>query len=217
MPRVAKFAQSTNSSDLRGTVTDVKDPAHLGRVKVSFPHITDGCHSGWARLATPGAGQQRGTYFMPEVDDEVLVAFQHGDLRFPYVVGSLWSSKATPPELDPQQNQRELRSKSGHRVTFDDSIGKQSVTLKSQGGQKLLLDDSKGSTKVSLGDANDRFSIVIDITGGKISITAPSGEISLDANKVSIHGTTVTIKADASLEVESKVAASVKGQAVKIN
>src|ERR1051326_5771911 len=110
-----------------GVVTDVDDDEHLARVRVRLPYIGGEARTGWARLATAWAGPNRGTYFVPEVDDEVLVAFQHGDLRFPYVIGCLWSQQAPPPLPDPAAHQRVLRSRSGHQVLFDDTDGAQKV------------------------------------------------------------------------------------------
>src|SRR5262245_22538227 len=81
-----------------GVVTSNDDPEKLGRVKLRFPWLSDEVESGWARVALPAAGNLRGVYMLPEVDDEVLVAFEQGDVRFPYVVGGLWSSKLPPPE-----------------------------------------------------------------------------------------------------------------------
>ena len=81
-----------------GVVTNNKDPDKLGRVKVRFPWLSDTDESWWARVASPMAGKDRGVFFLPEVDDEVLVAFEHGDPRFPYVIGALWNG-STPPFL----------------------------------------------------------------------------------------------------------------------
>ena len=74
-----------------GVVTNNQDPDGLGRVKVKFPWLSDADESSWARIAAPMAGKERGLYFLPEVDDEVLVIFEHGDLRFPFVPGALWN------------------------------------------------------------------------------------------------------------------------------
>ena len=81
-----------------GVVTNTQDPAGLGRVKVKFPWLSDSEESFWARVATPMAGKGRGFYFLPEVEDEVLLAFEHGDARFPYVLGALWNGQDKPPE-----------------------------------------------------------------------------------------------------------------------
>jgi uncharacterized protein involved in type VI secretion and phage assembly len=80
-----------------GLVTNNQDPDGLGRVKVKFPWLSDVDESSWARIAAPMAGKQRGACFLPEVDDEVLVAFEHGDMRFPYVLGALWNGQDAPP------------------------------------------------------------------------------------------------------------------------
>jgi uncharacterized protein involved in type VI secretion and phage assembly len=199
-----------------GIVTEIGDDAHLGRVRVRFPYITDGCQSGWARLSAPWAGRNRGAYFVPEVDDEVLIAFEHGDLRFPYVLGSLWSATEPPQEPDPRKNRRGLRSKSGHVMVFDDGEAHESVTLKSQGGQKVVLDDTPSGTKITIADAKDLFGIVIDVTNKKIAITSTGGEMTVDAAKVEIHGKTVSIVSDSKLELSAKASVTVNGKAISI-
>src|SRR6188768_1210682 len=82
------------------SVLDNRDPEGLARVLVRVSGVEDasGVRGGaWARVATMMAGQNRGTFFLPEVGDEVLVAFERGDLRMPYVIGALWNSKDRPP------------------------------------------------------------------------------------------------------------------------
>jgi len=199
-----------------GIVTSIEDDEHLGRIRVKFPFIADQIESGWARLATPWAGSGRGHYFVPEVDDEVLVAFEHGDLRFPYIIGCLWSAAALPPILDPALQKREIRSKSGHTLAYDDSEGRQTVTLQSQGGHSIVLDDTAGAAKISITDSTTKFSVVIDVAAQKISITSPA-QLSLDATKLSLHGKTVDIVSDGSLNLNVQTAVIVNGQAVKIN
>ena len=80
-----------------GIVTNNQDPNNMARVRVKFPWLSDDNESWWARMAVPMAGSGRGSYFLPEVDDEVLVAFEHGDVRSPYIVGGLWNGKDSPP------------------------------------------------------------------------------------------------------------------------
>src|SRR4051812_47348667 len=125
-------------------VTDLDDLKGLGRVKVKFPWLSGRVESGWARIATGWAGGMRGTYLLPEVGDEVVVAFRHGSLRDPYILGFLWSDTERPPQSSPRLKRSELRSKSGHRVVFDDLSGSQALTLRSQGGHRVLLDDGSG-------------------------------------------------------------------------
>ena len=82
-----------------GIVTSVNDPEGRGRVRLNFPWL-DLNSSDWAPVAAPMAGSKRGVFFMPEVDDEVLVAFEHGDFDHPFVVGFLWNGVDKPPETD---------------------------------------------------------------------------------------------------------------------
>ncbi len=180
------------------TVTNNQDPKKLGRVKVEFAFWGDKVESAWARMATPMAGKQRGMYWLPEVDDEVLVVFAHGDVRAPYVMGALWHGKAEPPETndDGKNHRRTITSRSGHAVEFDDAPGRESVTLRTKGGlavelsdakdrerieirtrsgHVVRLSDSKTSRKVEIGssaDAASRTRVVVDLDGGSVSIEA---------------------------------------------
>lgn len=99
-----------------GVVKDV-DGA-LGRIKVDFPWLSPEQRSDWASIAAPMAGNGRGTYFMPEIGDEVLVAFLHGRLAHPYVVGFLWNGRDHPPSTDPAL--RIIHSKNGHKISLYD-------------------------------------------------------------------------------------------------
>ena len=103
-------------------VTQNKDPEGLGRVKLRFPWESQPRESDWARCAVPMAGKDRGTYFLPEIGDEVLVAFEREDMRFPYVLGALWNGQDKPPESNSngQNDRRVIKSRSGHKLTFDD-------------------------------------------------------------------------------------------------
>jgi uncharacterized protein involved in type VI secretion and phage assembly len=108
-----------------GIVTDNQDPEGLGRVRVRFPWLSQDDASHWARIAVGMAGKDRGMFFLPEVDDEVLVAFEHGRPEYAYVLGALWNGKDTPPtaNADGKNNLRMLRSRSGHEIVLDDTVG----------------------------------------------------------------------------------------------
>ena len=115
-------------------VTDVDDPDRAGRVKLSFPWLSDDYESWWARVAQLGAGDQRGAVWLPEVNDEVLVAFEHGDTRRPYVVGSLYNGVDLPRLGDGLVDastgavkRRGFVSKAGHRLVFLDDDAKSGV------------------------------------------------------------------------------------------
>ncbi|MEA3008362.1 MAG: hypothetical protein QOJ91_54 [Sphingomonadales bacterium] len=85
---------------MTAVVTQNQDPDGLGRVKLRLAAAGEGDETDWARIVAPVAGAARGTFFLPEVGDEVLVAFDHGDIRFPYVLGALWSRFNRPPKVD---------------------------------------------------------------------------------------------------------------------
>jgi phage baseplate assembly protein V len=200
-----------------GIVTSIEDEEHLGRIRVKFPFIADQIESGWARLSTPWAGKGRGHYFVPEVDDEVLVAFEHGDLRHPYVLGCVWSADAPPPILEPASQKREIRSKSGHALTYDDSTGHETVELRSQGKHVIVLDDSDGAAKISIVDSTKQFSIVIDAAAQKITIKS-SGEVEVNAaTKLTLSGANVDIGSSGTMNLHASGAFQINGQAVKIN
>lgn len=165
-------------------VTDVQDPDNQGRVQVKLPFVEEsdgGSALAWARLATMMAGADRGTWFIPEVDDEVLVAFTAGDPRRPVVIGALWNGVDAPPEtMDSANNVRSVTSRSGHKLTFDDTAGAEKVELKTKGGHTFTLDDAAGGT-VTLTHSNGA-TIKIDVVGNieitanvKVKINAPAG------------------------------------------
>ncbi len=134
------------------TVTSVTDADRQGRVEIELPWVADDDGQrarAWARLATMMAGGDRGTWFIPEVGDEVLVSFMAGDPRWPIVTGALWNGVDAPPETmdgGGDNNVRSITSRSGHKLTFDDSSGSEVVRIKTQGGHVFELDDASGGT-----------------------------------------------------------------------
>src|SRR5262245_20921050 len=104
-----------------GIVTDNKDPQKLGRVKIKLAVLSEQDTSYWAPIVMLGAGKNRGWFFIPEVDDEVLVMFEHGDINRPLVVGSLWNGKDKPADKNPGGNPRRMiKSRQGSKIIFDD-------------------------------------------------------------------------------------------------
>ncbi|WP_374261195.1 phage baseplate assembly protein V [Zoogloea sp.] len=165
-------------------VTDVQDPDNQGRVQIKLPFVPDadgGTALAWARLATLMAGNGRGSWFIPDVNDEVLVAFTAGDPRRPVVIGALWNGVDAPPEtMDSANNVRSVTSRSGHTLTFDDTAGAEKVEVKTNGGHTFTLDDAAGGT-VTLAHSNGA-TIKIDAAGNieitanvKVKINAPAG------------------------------------------
>lgn len=189
-----------------GIVTNNQDPDGLGRVRVRFPWLDDAAASFWARVATPMAGKERGLYFLPEVDDEVLVAFQNGRVDAPVVLGGLWNGKDKPPadNGDGKNNLRVIKSRSGHQVRLDDTDGK----------GKIEIIDSSGKNKV-----------VIDTSANTVTIAADADITIRSANgKLALSGKSVEIKSTGSTEVSARQASvkasgnlTLKGQIININ
>jgi uncharacterized protein involved in type VI secretion and phage assembly len=173
-----------------GVVTNNQDPENLGRVKVRFPWLSAGDESWWARPAVPMAGADAGTYFLPEVNDEVLVAFEHGDVRFPYVLGSLWHAGDEPPKNNAKGKRRMLRSRSGLTITLDDSDGAEQI-------------------EISAGSSGPRIVISAD---GKIVIEADAGvSIKASGGPLTLEGASVKIEAQTKLDLVANGPVSVKG------
>ena len=161
-----------------GIVTNNKDPLNSGRIKVIFPWMDGATESHWARLATLYAGKERGSYFVPEVGDEVLVVFEHGDMNQPFVVGSLWNGKDPLPEPghpDGEDNHKVLETRSGHKLTFDDTAGAEFITLV----------DSSMNNRMVIDVAGD--SITVLAATGDIHIKAPAGLVSFESKTMAVN------------------------------
>lgn len=174
-------------------VTDIQDPDGQGRIKVKLPWLPDddGGYNVWARLATFMAGKDRGSWFIPDVDDEVLVAFEAGDPRRPYVVGALWNGVDAPPEsMDGAGNNfiKSITSRKGVKVTLDDQDGQEKLILETPGGQKLTMQDGPG--KVEIKDSNGN-SITLDTSGVKIvaaiKVTVQASTVEVSAGMVTVN------------------------------
>lgn len=192
-------------------VTNNEDPDKLGRVKVRFPWLSDEVESQWARVAAPMAGKDRGTWFLPEVDDEVLVAFEHGDVRFPFVLGALWNGTDTAPydNGDGKNNVRSIKSRAGHELLFDDDDQKGQVVIRTKAGHTITLDDSSGQEKISIVDKSGSNKIEFDSAQGAIAVAAQT--------KLSLKAQMIQIEADTALSLKSGATLEIKGTLVKIN
>ena len=151
---------------LSGTVKSLNDPEGWGRVELEFNNTPEPVRSAWARVAAPMAGKERGAFLMPEIDDEVLVVFENGDIAFPYVVGFLWNGKDTPPETTNQN--RVIKTPGGHQLRFEDTEGARKVILRSDGGHQVEIDDTAQTVTVVTSSGNQK--IVLDDAGSSITI-----------------------------------------------
>lgn len=218
-----------------GVVTNNKDPEKLGRVKLKLPVRECQNETNWARIATPMGGKEMGIFFLPEVGDEVLVAFYEGDVAQPFVIGSLWSSVDTPPltNEDGKNNIRKIKSRNGNEVILNDEAGKESVEIKTKAGQlikmqddaegKILIQEKSGNNQIEI-NGNNQISIKASM---KISIESGSCKIVLDGtqNNISIEcplelkikAQMIGIEAGANMDIKSGGLLNVKGTMVKIN
>ena len=130
------------SGAVTAIVTNTKDPDGIGRIKIVYPWNKDEGESYWARLMSFYAGDERGALFLPEVDDEVLVIFEQGDMESPIIIGSLWSTTSKPPETnaDGLNNIKKIKTRSGHEIIFDDTMGGEKVTIQDKSGNKIEMD-----------------------------------------------------------------------------
>jgi uncharacterized protein involved in type VI secretion and phage assembly len=171
-------------------VTNIVDPDSLGRIQVTFPSLGESGSDvrAWATLLTPYAGDDQGLEILPEVDTQVVVAFEAGNPRRPYVVGSCWNGKESLPE-PPQSanNKRLIKTRSGSLLEFDDTEGAPKVTLSMKSGHQLVLDD--GALEVSLKHSNG-CTIVFN-AGGQIEIQA-NGTVEITAAALNVHAATAT-------------------------
>lgn len=143
-----------------GIVKSLKDEDHEGKIQVEFPWLEEGKRSGWAPVATGMAGKNRGMYFMPEPEDEVLVAFEHGDFNHPFIIGFLWNGVDKPPETEPKN--RIIKTPGGHELRFEDKGGEKKVILKTNGKLMITLDDQSDS---------------IELEGGGRKLTMKGGQV----------------------------------------
>ncbi|HEX5111188.1 MAG TPA: phage baseplate assembly protein V [Vicinamibacterales bacterium] len=170
-------------------VTDLRDPEARGRINVAWTSEA-GAAQAWAPLATLMAGNDRGTWFMPEVDDEVLIAFEAGDPRRPCVIGALWKSKDAPPTRpDAKNTVKMLRTRNGLTITLSDADGQERLSLATPGGQTLTLSDGPGG--VELVDSNGN---AIRLQPSGITITA-AGRVNVQAAQVSVSAGTIDLNA----------------------
>lgn len=179
-----------------GVVVDNKDPDKLARVKVKFPSLGGEDTSWWAPLAAVGAGKERGWFFLPEIDDEVLVMFDHGEISRPVIIGALWNGKDAPPDSNGGSNERRtIVSREGSKIIFDDDAG--TITLESGPGKIVISKDN---------------TITLEASQGDVCIQAPSGELAIVANEATFTAKmNCHLESMAGLNVESSGKVTIKG------
>ncbi len=215
-----------------GTVKEIYDNKFPGMIKVEF-FMTDGTInvSDWIRVVVPYGGKNKGMYFLPDIGDEVVIAFEHGNIEKPYVLGCLWNNKDTIPDDTVKEDNtiKKLRTRGGHEVIFDDTENKSKIKISTPKKSEILIDDEnsaititskgdKGEDVINLDSKNgvinikaqkkiklDTGSSTIDIDGSGKKIEIKSDTISLDGKTIKIKGQSVNIQGN---QTEIKASAS---------
>ncbi len=210
-------------------VTNTDDPKDVGRVKVKYPWMSDDAESFWARVINPGAGPEAGFFCIPDVGDEVIVAFEHGDFNEPYVLGGVWNgkNKITGSGASGSAGERPLvrswTSRTGHEIgMFDNADNK--IEVKTAGGHNILLDDKNKKVEIKTSGGHK---VVMDDQGKKLEIATTGGQkMTMDDNARSIKvesGMTLEIQAAtqiklkaATIDIEASGPVNVKGAIVNL-
>jgi uncharacterized protein involved in type VI secretion and phage assembly len=188
-----------------GVVTDNKDPSKLGRVKLKMPILSDQDTTFWVPIIMLGAGKNRGWFFIPEVEDEVLVMFEQGDINRPLVVGALWGGKDKPPDKNPGSNPRRvIKSRQGSKITFDDEE------------MKIIIEDGTGKGKLTF-DSNAN-KIIIEALKGDVCFQSPTGDTQIVAKEIEMKaGTNIEIHAGSKMDWGSGAKTEVGAPAVTLS
>jgi len=192
-----------------GIVTDNKDPEKLLRVKVKIPSLSMQDTTWWVPVVSLGAGKERGWFFLPEVNDEVLVAFEHGDMNRPVIIGALWNGKDKPPEEQSSGNpKRVLVSRAGSRIEIDDDAN--TIVIKDGGGKGEITfkaDDNKLTIEAKQGDVVIKAAKDLQVKAdGGIEMNATMNLDVRGGTAVNIEGNGTKITASAMLQVSGAIA-----------
>ncbi|MCE5257916.1 MAG: VgrG-related protein [Chloroflexi bacterium] len=199
-------------SAMTGIVTNNNDPDDLGRVKIKFPWLDADIESDWARVASPGAGNKRGLYCLPEVNDEVFVVFEQGDIGRPIVVGGIWNGIDKPPLAvgDAQRNgdvvQRVFVSRKGHKIIIREE-NSASITIETAGGHQIVLDDDGGKILVKSKGGQE---LALDDNGSQVQVKG-TGAVNIEAS------TNLVIKASGNMNLEANGTMTIKGALIQLN
>jgi uncharacterized protein involved in type VI secretion and phage assembly len=188
-------------------VTNNKDPENLGRVRLRLPWLSDMAESAWTRVVSPMAGAKRGLYFLPEVDDEVLIAFEHGSPDTPYVLGAVWNGRDAPPEAntDGKNNVRTIKSRSGHVIRLTDTDGEEKIEILDKSAKNSIVISTKDNT-------------VTITAGADVTVRSSNGKLKLSGNGIELSSQAgVKIEANQAVDVKATTQVNIKGSFVNIN
>jgi uncharacterized protein involved in type VI secretion and phage assembly len=216
-----KAQETASTSDAKqfgveiAIVTNVQDPDKRGQVKVCFPRLPGKPESDWCRVAQPAAGAGRGFYWLPQVNDEVLIAFERGEAHRPYIIGSLWNGKDTPMSAayTDDNSKMMIQTKSGHQVILDDK----------QGEEKIIIADKSGSRTLTFDVKNKKFLVEAKVgdveihAEKKIVLSCEDLEIKTSKSTKVEVGTNFDLKVDGNASVKASSQLNLKASRVNIN
>lgn len=220
-PMFESESRYDRSDMMPALVIDNKDPESRGRIKVKF-FFSDQVESDWLPIAAPYAGADRGTYFLPEVGDEVLVGFIQGDSDHPVMLGALWNGRDKPKGdwVTDQNDKKVIYTRSGHQLVFDDTSGSEKISIIDKTGKNSIVIDSSQNTITVLADKDIVFKATENITfeaGKNFSITTKQGDVTIKAtNDFSAEGMNSTVKAQTALKLEGTASLEAKGASVQV-
>lgn len=211
---------NTISGIVTGIVKEIYDDKFPGMVKVEF-FMTDGTInvSDWVRVIVPYGGKNKGMYFMPDIGDEVAIAFEQGNIEKPYVIGCLWNKTDKIPENSVKKDNtiKKLKTKGGHEVIFDDTENKGKITISTSKKSEIVIDDENSSITIKAKGDNGEDVIKIDSKNGEIDVEAKK-KIKLNAGSASINidgnSKKIDIKAD-NITLDGKTI-KIKGQSLNL-
>jgi uncharacterized protein involved in type VI secretion and phage assembly len=203
--RTAESESSRVFEPVIGIVTDNKDPSKLGRVKLKIPILSDQDSTFWCPIVMLGAGKNRGWFFIPEKDDEVLVMFEHGDLNRPLVIGALWNGKDKPPDKNPGGNPRRMiKSRQGSKITFDDE------------NEKLIIEDGVQKGRITFDAKANK--ITIESLDGDVCFQSPTGDMIIVAKSIEMTASqNLEIHAGDAMQWGAGSSATIKSSAITLS
>lgn len=224
-----------------GIVTDNRDPKDAARVRVKFPWLAEDFSSNWVRVASPMAGAERGMMFMPEVEDEVLVAFEHGDIERGFIIGSLWNGMDKPPMKSADAvkrgvTHRRIKTRYGHILDFEDTEKEERIVLQTPGGQRIVLyDPDKGGISILNKSGLEFFSDNEGLigfwsrsTGANITMQENNGNptislnnsrganIEIGSTQIAIQGNAIIITGNGTVNISAPMVNINSGPATKV-
>jgi len=206
-----------------GLVTDLDDPQGLNRVKVQLPWRQDNGDGVWARLSTLDAGDGYGTVFVPNVDQEVVIAYVDGEAAYPVVLGQLFNGKAAPPvKVDSDNAIRQIKTPGGHVVTLADGDNA-AMTVESAKGHSLLIDDANSKVVVTHQDSGNTLTLSSDgielkAAQGDLVLSAAAGTVKIDAMTFEGKASAPSkFESSATFDLKASGPLGLKGALVNIN